>query len=76
VLALGAGLWLAFDGPPGGPWNAEVLPRAVLGFFAGQVLWRLWQVRAWQAAGAVWLALAGWAWRWRRGRARIRRCWP
>ena len=40
-LALGAGLfWIALCSGPGGPWSADVLPRALLGFFLGQMLWR------------------------------------
>lgn len=39
--ALGLALaWFALVGQSGGPWSGEVLQRGLLGFFAGQLLWR------------------------------------
>lgn len=38
AIALGLGL-LVFNGEPEGPWVADNLPRGLLGFFLGQVLW-------------------------------------
>lgn len=31
---------LAVQGRPGGPWTGDSVPRGLLGFFTGQVLWR------------------------------------
>jgi len=41
-LAFGGALWwlVVVDGRPGGPWSADCLPRGLMGFFGGQLLWR------------------------------------
>jgi len=64
VLAVvGSTWWLVIVGIPDGPWLGEVIPRGLLGFFMGQLLWRgrgwaarcPWPVPAMALAGALWL---------------------
>ena len=63
VLAVvGSAWWLAMVGIAGGPWLGEVIPRGLLGFFGGQLLWRgrAWGARCpWPVLIAV-LAVALW----------------
>jgi peptidoglycan/LPS O-acetylase OafA/YrhL len=40
LLFLFAAAMLAIKGLPGGPWNSDDLLRGIMGFFAGQLLWR------------------------------------
>lgn len=55
-LAIGIALVaIVLFGNPGGPWVGDNLPRALLGFFLGQVLWRY---RA-QLAQIPWYVLGG-----------------
>ena len=35
-----AASWLLLTGLPGGPWTTDCLPRGIMGFFLGQLLWR------------------------------------
>lgn len=56
VLAVtGGGWWLALLGHPGGPWFQDIIPRGLLGFFMGHLLWR---TRA-QTARLPWPLLVG-----------------
>ena len=41
VAILGALLHFAVQGRPGGPWVGDGVPRGLLGFFLGQLLWHL-----------------------------------
>ena len=61
ALAVGLGA-LAWLGQPGGPWVSDMLPRGLLGFFTGLLLWRgrerLARVPAWTLLAALLAALA------------------
>jgi peptidoglycan/LPS O-acetylase OafA/YrhL len=63
-LSWGAGLWwCAMVGQPGGPWVADALPRGLLGFFGGMLLWRNHRHLE-RVPTAIWglLAMAGFWW--------------
>ncbi|PLK24448.1 acyltransferase [Novosphingobium sp. TH158] len=57
LLAGWGAVMLAVHGQVGGPWVADVLPRGLLGFFLGQLLWthreRLSRLPTWALATAV-----------------------
>lgn len=59
VLALAH---FALQGRPGGPWTGDGVPRGLLGFFLGQVLWRhrvaLARVPAWLLVAGLCIGLA------------------
>lgn len=63
VLAVvGCGWWLAVLGHPGGPWFGETIPRGILGFFTGQLVWRNRALGARLPAALLWAMVGAGLW--------------